>query len=228
MALARLQRHLERLYDVSAGHDVEDYLIHDAALAGRLEERTALRAVPEKLLVRETAEGMDVALYLDRSVLERLRRDDPTERLHAGNLPDFLLALEGVSHFLCLTWSARHARSVSLLELELQAEIDKFMVAALLIARAAGGRVPAGLHRLLFDEAALDPGLDGELRERYRAANAYARRYCRWLQRRFMAGARQRGQPGQPGQPGMMSELRRFYRLSHHAKLARIRHDTLH
>lgn len=219
MALAKLQRQLERLYDVTVGHDVEDFLIHDPALAARLDAGPAARTVPEKLLVRETGDGVDVALYLEKDLLERLQRDDPTEHLHAGNLADFLTALEGVSHFLYLVWSARHERSVSLLELELQAEIDKFMLAAFLTARAAGGRVPAGLHRLLFDAPVFDPALTAELAERYRAANAYARRYCGWLQRRYLA---------RRGDRELMSELRRFYRLGHHGKLARICHGTRH
>lgn len=219
MALARLQRQLERLYDVSVGHDVEDFVIHDAELAGRLENSPTPRTAPEKLLLHETDDSVDVALYLDRTLVERLKQDDPSERLHAGNLPDFLTALEGISHFLYLTWSVRHERTVSLLELELQAEIDKFILAALLLAREHGGRVPAALHSMLFEAPVLDPALNDELRERYRAANDYARRYCGWLQRHYMAGARR---------PGMMSELRRFYRLGHHGKLAYIRHETRH
>jgi len=219
MALARLQRHLERLYDVSVGHDVENFVIHDAELAGRLENSPVPRAAPEKLLLHETEDSVDVALYLDRTLVERLRRDDPSERLHAGNLPDFLTALEGISHFLYLTWSVRHERAVSLLELELQAEIDKFILAALLLARDRDGRVPATLHPMLFEAPVFDPALSDELRQRYRAANDYARRYCGWLQRRYMAGGRK---------SGMMSELRRFYRLGYHGKLAYIRHETRH
>lgn len=219
MAIAKLQRQLERLYDVSAGHDVEDFLIHDAALATRLENNPAARTIPEKLLLHETGDGVDVALYLEQALVSRLREDDPTERLHAGNLADFLIAVEGVSHFLYLVWSATHDRRVSLLELELQAEVDKFMLSALLIAHADHGRVPAGLHRLLFDAPAFDPQLDAELATRYRVANDYARRYCAWVQQRYMA---------RRGEGGMMSELRRFYRLSHHDKLSRIRYGTQH
>lgn len=219
MAIAKLQRCLERLYDVSIGHDVEDFLVHDSGLARRLENNPAARTIPEKLLLHESADSIDIALFLELAVVERLRKDDPTERLHAGNLGDFLVALEGVSHFLYLAWSAHHERRVSLLELELQAEIDKFILAAMLLARDKGGIVSAGLHRALFDEALFDPALDAELRERYRHANRYARRYCAWLQRRFMARRHD---------PGMMSELRRFYRLGHHGKLARIRHETRH
>jgi hypothetical protein len=219
MAIAKLQRCLERLYDVSISHDVENFLIHDAALTNRIENNPAARAIPEKLLLHETGDGVDVALFLEQAVVERLRKDDPTERLHAGNLGDFLTALEGVSHFLYLAWSAAYERRVSLLELELQAEIDKFILAAMLLARGERGQVPAGLHAILFAEATLDPALDARLRERYRDANGYARRYCAWLQRRFMTRGRE---------PGMLSELRRFYRLGHHDKLSRIRHQLPH
>jgi len=219
MALAKLQRHLEKLYDVSVGHDVEDFLIHDAGLSRRLENNPAARVIPEKLLVHETDESLDIALFLEKELVERLRQDDPTERLHAGNLADFLTALEGVSHFLYLVWSAGYDRRVSLFELELQAEIDKFILAAILLARDENGRVPPELHRILFDEALLDPGIDAELYERYRTANAYARRYCGWLQRRFMTDRHE---------AGMMSELRRFYRLGQHEKMSRIRHNSMH
>lgn len=219
MAIAKLQRCLERLYDVSISHDVEDFLIHDVRLTGRIENNPAARQIPEKLLLHETEDGIDMALFLEEALVERLRQDDPTERLHAGNLGDFLVALEGVSHFLYLAWSAAYERRVSLLELELQAEIDKFILAAMLLARGKGGSFPASLHRLLFDDALLDPKLDAGLRERYRDANAYARRYCVWLQRRFMTTGRA---------PGMMSELRRFYRLGHHEKLSSIRQRNPH
>jgi len=219
MAIAKLQRCLERLYDVSVGHDVEDFLTHDAILTRQLDNSPSARAIPEKLLLHETADGLDIALFLEKELVERLRHDDPTERLHAGNLGDFLTALEGVSHFLYLVWSAHYERRVSLLELELQAEIDKFILAAMLLARGKEGCVPAGLHPFLFDAASLDPALDADLRERYRDANSYARRYCAWLQRRFMTRRRE---------PGMMSELRRFYRLGHHEKLSRIRHHAPH
>jgi len=219
MAIAKLQRCLEQLYDVSVSHDVEDFLIHDADLTRQLENNPAGRQIPEKLLVHESEEGLDIALFLEKALVDRLRQDDPVEQLHAGNLPDFLAALEGVSHFLYLVWSATHGRRVSILELELQAEIDKYILAAMLLARNAGGTVPAGLHHWLFDETRLDPCLDDDARRRYRDANMFARQYCAWLQRRFMT---------RRGETGMVSELRRFYRLGQHEKISRIRHRLAH
>lgn len=212
MQLQALQSHLESLYDVAAGHAVDDFLIHDRALVRRFEDDPAARDIPEKLLVCQQGEDLDVALYLETPVLERLARDNPLTLLHGGNLEDFLTVLEGVSHFLYLVWNARYARPVSLLDLELQAEVDKFVVACALFVRQRG-HVPANLHRLLFDDVVFDEALDATARARYRCANDGARRYCAWLRQRF-------SEPGPP--PAMLSELRRFYRLTHHDKLRRI------
>lgn len=214
MQLQALQSHLESLYDVAAGHAVDNFLIHDQAVVHRLEDNPAARDIPEKLLVCQHGQDLDVALYLEASVLERLAQDDPLTRLHGGNLEDFLTALEGVSHFLYLVWNARYARPVSLLELELQAEVDKFVMTGALFVEQLGC-IPANLHRLLFDEAVFDEALDDVTRTRYRRANEAARRYCAWLRRRF---------PESVAPHALLSELRRFYRLTHHDKLRRIPH----
>jgi hypothetical protein len=212
--LHALQTQLETLYDVAAGHAVDDFLIHDPLLVRRLEADPAARDVPEKLLVCQHGEELDLALYLEAAVLERLAQDDPLTRLHGGNLEDFLTVLEGVSHFLYLTWNARHARPVSLLELELQAEVDKYVVAAALLGRQHGRR-PDYLHHLLFDAAVFDASLSAVARARYHRANHAARRYCAWLCRRF---------PDTRSPQALSSELRRFYRLTQHDKLHRIPH----
>ncbi len=85
-----------------------------------------------------------LSLYLDPALLRRLEAADPLERLHGGNVADCLTALEGVSHFLYLVWNASHDRAVSLLELEMQAEVDKFIVSHWLLRRQVPGHFPAG------------------------------------------------------------------------------------
>ncbi|MGH8496315.1 MAG: hypothetical protein ACREVN_09285 [Gammaproteobacteria bacterium] len=213
MVLARLQRLLERIYEIEPAHEVTDFLITDAKLAQRLDSSVAARAVREKLLVAENGDGLDLALYVDPRVLEELDADDPTEKLHDGNLANFWIALEGVSHFLYVARSAAHDRSVSLLELELQAEVDKYVATLFLLGRQVGAAVPATLHSWLFERPSFDASLDGEGLERYRRANRYAGRYCRHLNSRFL-GVRRRS--------GLMAELRRFYRLPQHRKMRHI------
>src|SRR5437763_1720102 len=118
MLLSRLQHLLGGIYDVRIAHDVYDFLVTDR---GRLPHAARSGVADEELLVAQPADGNDevvMSLYLDPALLERLRREDPLRRLHAGNLADCWTALEGVSHFLYLAWNAGHDRPVSLLELE--------------------------------------------------------------------------------------------------------------
>lgn len=170
----------------------------------------------EKLLVLEEGEKLDIALYLDAEIMSLLGRDDPIVQLHDGNLPEYLLALEGVSHFLYLTYHAAYSRGISLFELELQAEIDKYVTTAALLSRQLGGRVPVRLHQWLFEKPHFDERLKGAQLDRYRDANRYAGKYCLALERQYLKGKRG---------VGLSTELIRFYRMSRGEKIRRIDHS---
>lgn len=192
---------------------MEDFVFSDPELANRLDSSANPRSVKEKLLLRQDGEHLDVSLYLAPEVVEHLSEEDPTERLHAGNFEDFLLALEGVSHFLYLIWSAAYNKPVSLVELELQAEVDKYVAAATLLGQQRGGYVPLRLHSWLFDAPVFDKTLRREELQRYRDASHYAAKYCRHLLARYR---------GSVGSEAILSELRRFYRLPRSAKIRHI------
>jgi hypothetical protein len=145
-------------------------------------------------------------------VLERLRHRCPLQSLDESNLADYCTVLEGVSHFHYVTWSARHDRSVSLLELEVQAEVDKYASALSLLLAQNEGRFPAGLFRRLFAACHLLPHLSDEERRRYSEAHRCAARFCERLEARFLR--RRQARPA-----AMLAELRSFYRLGSHAKL---------
>ena len=115
--LKTLQQYLERLYELDVGHQVDDFVITDPKLARLLDDGPERRDSPEKLLVRQDDDTLDLSLYLDREVLARLQADDPGKSLHRGNLGDFCLALEGVSHFVYLLWNVACGRKVTLMEL---------------------------------------------------------------------------------------------------------------
>ena len=71
---------------------------------------------------------------------------------------------------------ARREEPVSLLELELQAEVDKFVTAWL-----HRRRDQAAIHRRLFAGSSLRADLSAEERERYREADRLGAAVCRWL-----------------------------------------------
>lgn len=209
MLVGKLEAMLHELYALEVGYAVSDFLITDAALARALD--TGGRNVDEKLLIAEADGEADVALYLEDALLERLARHDPLAHLDETNLADFWAALEGVSHFTYYAWNAARDKHVSLFELELQAEVDKFVATARLL-REQTGREPDGLHTWLFDSPHLAAELDEPERERYRLANRYAAKYCRHLAASATARDDESAQ----------SELRRFYRLTQTSKLAHI------
>jgi len=97
----------------------------------------------EQLVVATQSDAVGVSLYLDPALLERLRHADPILALHQGNVADYWTALEGVSHFVYFAWNAAHDKPVSLLELEMQAEIDKYVASYALLRRQSPQRFPA-------------------------------------------------------------------------------------
>ncbi|HWO19603.1 MAG TPA: hypothetical protein VNO30_12540 [Kofleriaceae bacterium] len=206
--LARMQRGLEALYRLEAGVEIGDFVVGEA-VRDRLEPRRRPREQLFALPV--SGEETQLALFVDPAALANLEARDPSHRLDDTNLGDFLLALEGVSHFVYVCCCARTGRPVSQLELELQAEVDKYV--ACLLTRSPEPAVSASLRRRLFGDVEYEPDLDHDEHARYRAANDNAHRYAAWLEATFVAPRRI---------PEMLAELRRFYREGLASKLATI------
>lgn len=218
MLLRDLQALLSGLYGLDIAADVRDFLVTDAAALQPLGPVANDRDVAEKLLIEEADGEVGLALYLDPALLERLAAFDPLRCLCGCNLSDFCTVLEGVSHFNYVAWNAGLDKPVTLLELEMQAEIDKYVGARVLLARQTGGDIGNRLLGHLFDSPAFDEALGAEERSRYVDANRLAREYCHSLENRFPAGS--------PA-AGMVRELRAFYRWAQPAKVSHIRSAVL-
>ena len=188
-----LQQRLEQAYDITVPHRAEHFLITDPRLV------TLLGADPrhssEQLLVSQDQEGLAMSLFLDETLVSGAEL----------KLDDYVKVIEGVSHFLYLAWRAGHDRSVTQLELELQAEVDKFFA---LVQEGRSG--PKRLHRRLFTGVRYRQGLSSEQLDRYRTANRLAARVCADWIRRF--GDR-------PDHPAWLAEARRFDRVDQAAKM---------
>jgi len=210
MVLRQLQSLLSGIYALEVSYDIYDFLVTDARLAGELD--AGGRHVDEKLLIAEEADAASVSLYLGPGLVDRLRDNNPASRLSAENLVDFWTALEGVSHFIYYAWNATVEKSVTLLEMELQAEVDKFIGTTLLL-RQQGETAPPDLHHRLFELPQFDARLSDDELTRYQDANHYAAKYCLKLApqlSRWSAGSE------------LNKELCQFYRLSQPAKLRHI------
>jgi hypothetical protein len=212
--LRDLQALLGAVHAIEPPADVRDYVLTDAAVLAQLTDGRPGRDTDEKLVVVEGGDGLDVALYLEAAVLDRLADQDPRRALCGTNLADFWTAVEGVSHFNYLVWNAARDRPVTLLELEVQGEVDKYTATRALLAAQPGGGVGGPVHARLFDDTRLADALSAEEAARYRDAASLAGRYCKRLEARFAPG----------GLPvGLVRELRAFFRLPQGPKVTRIR-----
>jgi len=212
LGLAQLQQLLQSIHGVQAA-PVRDFLVDRA-----FRERHAPRTSPhEALLLREDGEELHVALFLDDAVLDQLAHPSASPWTHE-RLQGFCAAAEGVSHFLYLSQRARQGGQVSQLELEAQAEIDKYL--AVLLQLWATGRRGASreLRRRLFERTALRAGLSAPERDRYRLASALAAACARTWEARYVLAGRL---------DALLREARRMYRLAGGEKFSALAHGAV-
>lgn len=215
MLLGRMQALLAQLYDAPVEHRVDEFLVTDRDELVELIGEEARHVVDEHVFLVQDDDGVRVGVYIDQAVLDRLEHHDPMQALEDGNLPDYCTALEGVSHFHYLAWSLARERPVSLLELELQAEVDKYATALSLLTQQRDGAFPVDLHARMFNGVRFLPQLDEASRRRYEEANRHAARYCRQLDQRYLHP--RRWQPEK-----WLAELRRFFRCGHQEKIRQL------
>ena len=179
-ALHSIQRRLEQYYGLEGAPPVTRF-----AKPCREGER-------ETLLVRESEAAVELALVV------------PTEAPYAGANDTWLQLLEGVSHFVYVAERVRTGLPTTQLELELQAEVDKFVLLGL---EPGFDHVTARrVHTCLYEGGRfLDPS-GTEAGERYRLANDLAARLAARLLGRDRRETR--------------SLLRRFYRAGQTDKIA--------
>jgi hypothetical protein len=202
--LDAIQEHLEAIYGIRCEYRAVDFLVDGEsalALGGTGRAR-------EELLVSEGGEGLELALYLEPALLERVSRHGPSEAL-GEDLGDFCEVAEGVSHFVYLAQTASMERHVSLLELEAQAEVDKFAICTLLRWGSAATRKAGSLVSRLFERVKLREGLSEAERWRYTESSRIAKAYCERLAPLVARGRLE----------ALLGELRHAYRLGAEAKL---------
>ncbi len=101
-----IQQRLERFYGLEHGPNITDFV------------RTGSASSREVLLLRHGADGLELALMLPSGA-----GSDSTDDV-------YLQVIEGVSHFVYIAERARVDLPATKLELELQAEVDKFVLLA--------------------------------------------------------------------------------------------------
>ncbi|OGQ22789.1 MAG: hypothetical protein A3I05_01845 [Deltaproteobacteria bacterium RIFCSPLOWO2_02_FULL_44_10] len=130
----------------------------------------------ETLFVREEENAVELGLYIAPEILQHLED-------HRASLDDIACATEGISHFLYIVDRASKNQSCTLLELELQAEVDKFL--SLHHLALTSHQSCDSLFRQLFENFTYDDALTTEEKNRYQTAHHLAAHYCHYLQERY-------------------------------------------
>jgi hypothetical protein len=186
-ALNALQQRLESLYQLEPAPDIVPFV--QVEREGR-----------EQVLVRYADDALELRVLLPMISVEVLG-----EQARERDMDAYLGAIEGVSHFTHLAERARIRLPTTLLELELQAEVDKFA----LLAESDRARSPhelRGLHRRLYENVHFLHAQGTERGMRYRLANDLAARlWAAWLE--------------SAGSDAVQLELRRFYRAGQTDKI---------
>lgn len=189
---ARVQCGLERLYRLDQVAAVGEYMQH-----ARDGER-------EALLVREADDGaVEIALRVPMLGPRELPLHD------ARALDPLCQIIEGVSHFVMITQRAHWNAPTTQLELELQAEVDKYVVLASSLP-APDPAASASLRDRLYERVSFSHAEGSEQGDRYRLANRMAARYTRSLEQRYLSRHRY---------AELQHELRRFFHASREEKL---------
>jgi hypothetical protein len=204
---------LTRTYALEARLDeIERYVIGDAGLA-RLYDKPRENVASgggdgARLLLREEGGALRASVYFPDALISHLESRPPQRGLDAENVDAFAVFVEEIDHLLLAAERADAGRGVSLLELELHANVSKYLV----LARFLAGRAPrlgaarsTWLRHHLFEKPNYsDP--DPEVRERYVAAGRHAARFLATLERLE--------------RPARVDRLRRFHRQDLRGKLA--------
>lgn len=131
------------------------------------------------LIVREESDEAELAICLDRNIIDRMKRKNFPVDFNLQDLPDLATVIEELSHF--NTYCSRAARDikVSALELEVQGEVDKFAVALESLTQENDRALESAIFETLFSECRVGSWVPLGEKERYQQAHTIARNFCR-------------------------------------------------
>lgn len=105
-----IQRAIEDTYGAATGLDVRDFVV----------PRADFKPLGSLLVAQLAQDDLDVALLFDRDVLAAFE----------GSAPKAVaVSIEEVSHFVYLSYNHARGRNVTALEMEMQSEVDRILLA---------------------------------------------------------------------------------------------------
>jgi len=218
--IRKIDRALKRIYNLDNRCWAERFLVRGpmSTLAARQAGLQGAIFIDNGPVESSTSppEDLALAIYLSESICKELadiRRWRPGS-WSTSQMSAFAVAAEEISHFNYLVHNAVVGRAVSQLELELQGEIDKFLLAFFALSQTDPSdkrdHLFQALFQQLFDHFHWAGHLTEEQKERYAEANQCAQHFL--LKFRSELASR--------GFDQAFRTLRRFYRLSATEKIS--------
>ncbi len=213
MILNQIQKKIEETYQIDCPASVEEFLIEEEYRQEAIRGQPWLAFTDEALLVAQDEDAnLEVGLFYSPKLLQWAEGLCWNEISKVLVRPDVLQRfgplVEGVSHFVYLIWRATRKEPVTQLELELQAEIDKFVLFSREMSLSANGEI----FQSLFSNTRWIDELSFEQTERYQTANRLASQYCVYLSHSYP----------QKFEGDLLEELRCFYRMRQADKIRHI------
>ena len=151
-----IQKKLEGIYRLPILPQVRQYLLSPAQFQSIA---NAGFDQPQVLYLDEETDA-SVGIYLGKKIFKNITRNN-----HVFSLQDLCVVAEEVSHFVYLLWSKCNGKRINLLDLEIQAEVDKFLITE--------GMFPdkKSMIEIMFNQIRMRKNLTKDQADRYWFAN---------------------------------------------------------
>lgn len=163
--LRQIQVELEQLNGIENPHDVRDFV--------RLNESE------NALVVREEGDDAEVAVLLHDALVQSYEGASFPNDFEFSQLADLSIIIEELSHFCLYCAKATNDRSLSPIEMEVQAEVDKFALALRWLEAENEEALKHRIYEQIFENYHFREELSDRARLRYQEAHLIAKNFCR-------------------------------------------------
>lgn len=205
-AIRKIDQAIKSLYHLESCYNAADFLLRKPAISAQM-----VREVQGSMYLVSEGETLSIGIYFHPKVRTELS-EYPRWRDGAWTLDQknaFATASEEVSHFHYFLYHSNQGRQVSQFELELQGEIDRFLL--LFFNESNPEKKFEDLFESVFSNFRWVNGLSEEEKERYQDAHQYAKKFTLSLREKLKTKA---------GILKTVEFLRKYYRLSSMDKMS--------
>jgi hypothetical protein len=115
-----LQEKLEEIYRLEKCPEANKYVLSPKEF-----KRLAKSSDNPQVIYVDEGSDATLGIYLGKRIFKKIQN-----KAKIFSFQDFCVMAEEISHFIYLIWSKSNGKKITLLDLEIQAEVDKFLLAS--------------------------------------------------------------------------------------------------